>query len=83
MAMMAMDVFSVQEGGDQYQMVKITPPQTQDAEVKPGMGAYCFVIDVSGRCASPISRARWASAVRPAARAALTRAACGRPLRAA
>ena len=58
MATMGMEVFSVKEGADQYEMVKITPPQTNDADVKPGMGAYCFVIDVSGRCVFPISRAR-------------------------
>ena len=44
MATMGMEVFSVKEGADQYEMVKITPPQTNDANVKPGMGAYCFVI---------------------------------------
>ena len=58
MATMGMEVFSVKEGADQYEMVKITPPQTNDANVKPGMGAYCFVIDVSGRCGFPISSAR-------------------------
>ena len=58
MATMGMEVFSVKEGADQYEMVKITPPQTNDADVKPGMGACCFVIDVSGRCVFPISRAR-------------------------
>ena len=35
--------------GGAYQMVKITPPQTQDADISVGKGAYCFVIDVSGR----------------------------------
>ena len=27
--------------------VRITPPQTNDADIEPGKGAYCFVIDVS------------------------------------
>ena len=32
-------------------LVKVTPPQTNDCEIEVGKGAYCFVIDVSGRWA--------------------------------
>ena len=44
--------------------VRITPPQSNDIpNFSVGKGAYCFVIDVSGRCAAffaPV-RARTAS----------------------
>ena len=63
MASMTLDAFSLESEGAPYQLVKITPPQTNDADIPVGKGAYCFVIDVSGRCAAfftPV-RARTAS----------------------
>ena len=50
MGSMKIDTYSVEADGSPYQMVKITPPQTNDADIAVGKGAYCFVIDVSGRC---------------------------------
>jgi len=41
--------FSVVDGADTYHVVKATPPQTNDGNISVGKGAYCFVIDVSGR----------------------------------
>lgn len=38
-------------GTEDGYMVKIVPPQTNDGDIPVGKGAYCFVIDVSGRCA--------------------------------
>ena len=46
---LSMEMFTLEDGG-QYHVVKATPPQTQEAEVPPVRGAYCFVIDVSGSC---------------------------------
>ena len=63
MANLLMDLVNVESEGAPYQLVKITPPQTNDADIPVGKGAYCFVIDVSGRCAAffaPV-RARTAS----------------------
>jgi len=34
-------------------LVKVVPPQTKDADIPAGKGAYCFVIDVSGRSVPP------------------------------
>ena len=31
-------------------VVTLTPPQTVANRIQVGKGAYCFVIDVSGRC---------------------------------
>ena len=45
-----MDCIKVESNGELYHMVKVTPPQTNDCEIAVGKGAYCFVIDVSGRC---------------------------------
>ena len=39
-------------------LVKLVPPQTVDAGVTTGKGAYLFVIDVSGRCARDAASAR-------------------------
>ena len=50
MADLAFDTISVDAEGVPYQLVKITPPQTNDADIPVGKGAYCFVIDVSGSC---------------------------------
>ena len=45
-----MELFAAEHGGAPHTLVKITPPQTnEDASIKVGAGAYCFVIDVSGR----------------------------------
>ena len=62
--------FSVVDGADTYHVVKATPPQTNDGNISVGKGAYCFVIDVSGRyslnhslaTAHQISRAHLAAA---------------------
>ena len=35
-------------------MATVTPPQTLDGNIPVGKGAYCFVIDISGRCDMPV-----------------------------
>ena len=44
-----MELFEASHGGAPHTLVKITPPQTTDDNISVGKGAYCFVIDVSGR----------------------------------
>lgn len=70
MAELAFDTFSVDSAGAPYQLVKITPPQTNDAEIPVGKGAYCFVIDVSGSCVNRVARKKIRR--RPATSHALT-----------
>ena len=64
MASLDFSLTSVEAEGAPYQLVKVTPPQTNDATIPVGKGAYCFVIDVSGRCAAFLlpARARTANA---------------------
>lgn len=38
-------------GENGVMMVRIVPPQTASCGAKPTKGAYCFTIDISGRCA--------------------------------
>lgn len=49
MSTLSMNSYTVNHGDTPYQLVKITPPQTTDDNISVGKGAYCFVIDVSGR----------------------------------
>ena len=44
-----MTSFDLAKTGAGY-LATITPPQTIDGNISVGKGAYCFVIDVSGRC---------------------------------
>ena len=56
---MALDVVNMEDSGSQYRMVKVTPPQTVDNDITVGKGAYCFVIDVSGRWEISRAHAAW------------------------
>jgi hypothetical protein len=48
-------------GEDDDVMVRIVPPQTSVCGAKPTKGAYCFSIDVSGRCRPGLFCARLGS----------------------
>jgi len=43
-----MKLCNYEDGGEVHNLVRVTPPQTNDADIPVGKGAYCFVIDVSG-----------------------------------
>ena len=44
-------------GAEDELLVELVPPQTNDAGIGPTKGAYCFVVDVSGRHA--VVKAGW------------------------